>query len=84
MHVEFLEHPEAGTIAREDTSGGEFFLRDDGTVWYRNPLRPDACFVNRDESAFRQAASALQRYTAGVIATPDEAKQMGVRSPADG
>ena len=27
MHVEILELPESGTIAREDASGGEFFLR---------------------------------------------------------
>ena len=76
IRIAILEHPDGDTIAREDGSGGEFFIRADGTVWYRNVLTPDICFVNASESAFRQAVAALDRYNAGVLGTRDEQKQL--------
>jgi hypothetical protein len=76
MQIEFLEHPEADTIAREDASSGEFFLRGDGTVWYRNALAPGACFVSGNEYAFRHAVEALHRYIAGVVSNDAGEKQM--------
>jgi hypothetical protein len=77
MHIALLERPEADAIAREDGSDGEFYLRDDGSVWYRNGLAPgDDCFVNSSRSAFARAVEALHRYNNDVITTEIEEEQM--------
>ncbi len=77
MHIEFLEPPVADAIAREDGSDGEFYLRDDGSVWYRNELAPgDDCFVNSNRSEFLRAVEALHRYIKDVITTQVEEEQM--------
>jgi hypothetical protein len=76
MRIEFFEHPLAGAIAREDASDGEFFVRDDGTVCYRNVPARDVRFVSANESVFRQAVAAFHRYNADVVTTRDEEGQM--------
>ena len=77
MHIEILEHSEADVIAREDASDGEFYLRDDGSVWYRNELAPgDDCFANSSRSEFLKAVEALHRYNDDVTTTEVEEEQM--------
>jgi hypothetical protein len=77
MHIEFLAHPEADVIAREDASDGEFYFRDDGSVWYRNELAPSGdCFVNSTRLEFLRAVEALHRYNDDVNTTEVEEEQM--------
>jgi hypothetical protein len=77
MHIEVLEHPKADVIAREDASDGEFYLRQDGTVWYRNGLAPgDDRFANSSRSEFQCAVEALHRYNADVAKTEREEEQL--------
>src|SRR6185503_2402230 len=68
MQIHFLEQPTAEVIAREDGSDGEFFVRGDGSMWYRNVLKPDDLFfVNFNQLEFRRAADALHRYNEDVL-----------------
>jgi len=77
MQIDFLEHPEADAIAREDSSDGEFFLRDDGSIWYRNELAPgEEHFVNSSRSDFSRAVEALHRYNKDVVTTEIEEEQL--------
>src|SRR3954471_17031476 len=77
MQIELLEQPGRDAIAREDGSDGEFYLRDDGSVWYRNELAPgEDCFVNSNRSDFLRAVDALHRYSRDVVTTEIEEEQM--------
>ena len=77
MHVEILESPESGTIAREDASGGEFYLRADGSVWYRNTLAADGdYFANASQPDFLRSVEALHRYNTDVAEAESEEQQM--------
>ncbi len=77
MHIELLERSGSEIIAQEDSSGGEFYLRPDGSVWYRNALAPgEDCFVNSSRSDFLRAVEALYRYNADVVTTEVEEEQM--------
>jgi hypothetical protein len=80
MRITLLKRPRGDTIAREDGSGGEFFLRDDGTVGYRNADDPHEWFVNDDEPAFRMCVAAFHRYNEQVrdAAGDDEGAQLAV------
>lgn len=77
MHIELLEHPEADVIAREDASGGEFYVRGDRSIWYRNRLASDEdCFVNSSRSEFLRAVEVLHRYNSDVARTEVEQEQL--------
>ena len=77
MHIQVLDQPEADVIAREDASGGEFYIRDDGSVWYRNELAPgDDSFVNSSRSEFLRAVQVLHRYNQDVVTMEVEEEQM--------
>jgi hypothetical protein len=68
MHIEVLEKPGVDVIAREDASDGEFYIRDDASVWYRNELAPgEDCFVNADRAEFLRAVEALHRYNSVTV-----------------
>ncbi len=78
MLINCLDEPEGETIAREDGSGGEFFLRADGSVWYRSIYGQEPLPVAPDAATFRSCATALNRYSATVVKVDpnNEAGQM--------
>jgi hypothetical protein len=85
MLIEILDTPDGDKIAREDASGGEFFRRADGSVWYRHEYEVKPMHVAPDEATFRSAATALNRYTlSGRRLDPndDEANRVLVRQLA--
>lgn len=72
MRITLLNSRSGDTIAREDASDGEFFLKDAGDVWYHNALDPTEWFVNHDERAFAEIAIALNKYAEEVQGANDE------------
>lgn len=78
MLINCLKAPEGDTIARDSVSGGAFFTRSDGSVWYRSPYRHGPMVVAPDTATFQLCAGALNRYSTGVakVDPNDEAGQM--------
>src|SRR5438093_157434 len=89
MHITFRDPADGEIIGGEDGSEGQFAVRPDGTVWYRNELAEGDLFANRTESEFRRAVDALHRYNAAGVATasgvagecPPPIEQVYVRYP---
>jgi hypothetical protein len=67
MLINCLQIPEGDTIGRDSVSGGAFFTRSDGTVWYRSIYGHEPMAVAPDTATFHSCADALNRYSSAVV-----------------
>jgi hypothetical protein len=71
MRIKVLEQQVDDVIAEDDLEG-QFFLRSDGTVWYRHHADERIWFVNEGRLLFRDCLAAFSHYCDSVAKTEDE------------
>lgn len=71
MRIAVLDQAEDDVIANDDLNG-EFFVRADSAIYYRNSMDPTVWSVNRDEKLFRRSVDAFERYRLTVVNAADE------------
>jgi hypothetical protein len=77
--VAIVDPADGDVIAREVQPagpGGEFFLRDDGEVYYRHPYDDNIWYVNSTAAAFREVLHLLDDYRAEIEKCRDEESEM--------
>ena len=77
MRIFLLPAPEGDVVAREEQFGrfeGEFFVGENGQVFYRHPSESRPWFAGSSSATFDQAAAAWNRYCddAGPNSTEEE------------
>ncbi|MFT3685014.1 MAG: hypothetical protein QM783_08835 [Phycisphaerales bacterium] len=80
MRISLCKSTDGDVVGRDVSADGEFFLKDDGAIWYRNELDQRQWFVSDDRATWENAVAAMNgRVTTVQNATEERSDNVQLR-----